>query len=101
MATNIRQEITSRAEALAENVDMDVEEEKETGPQRKLQKRELKYSQDKKAKKEMNAAFRASSANPSHPRRKRRTRWQMSANERLQVVKMASTKTKTSKEIAN
>ena len=48
----------------------------------------------------MREAFHGMAANPSYPRRRRRTRRQLSADERLQIVKLAASRTKTGAEIA-
>ena len=101
MATAIRRDLISRAEALTATGNQDQEEEEGDGLQQMIQKREHKYSSDKQEKMAMTAAFRGSARNPSHPRRKRRTRWQMSADERFEVVKMAASKAMTAEEVAS
>ena len=101
MATTIRQEVSSRASEISKDANSNIEEEKETRLQQKIQKREHKYSRSNQEKIAMTAAFRGLNANPSDPRRRRRTRWQMSADERFQVVKMAASKTNSAEEIAN
>ena len=100
MATTIRQEVSSRASEISKDANSNIEEEKETRLQQKIQKREHKYSQDKQEKIELTAAFSGLAANPAHPRRKHRTRWQLSADERFQIVKMAASKDRTAEEIA-